>query len=143
MLKMILLSGISLLILAGCSNKVPEAEEVKKWNKNAGLSINHNLLMGKDYIVPKEPYLKNGNWTYQVNATKEGQELFKNEQIVETFLVAHNSKTIVIIGRKDLIKEYKNYFLSNGVTALIKEQQVTPIKRDFNTVNILFFNQNS
>ena len=47
---------------------------------------------------------------------------------------------IILVGRGDLIKEYKNYFLENQVTAEIKLQEVNPLSKDYDKVNILFFN---
>ncbi|MGI8039967.1 cag pathogenicity island protein, partial [Campylobacter jejuni] len=42
---------------------------------------------------------------------------------------------------EDLIKQYKHYFEKNQVLAPIELQPVSPIERDFNKVNILFFNK--
>ena len=143
-MKKLILSGVVAIglvsLLTGCSDKIPEPEQVK-WDNNSAITINKNLLFTKDFKVPKDPYLKNVNWTYQITATKTQNELFSNEQIVKTFLVAQNAQEIILIGRADLINEYKNYFLNNGVTAIVKEQPVKPIIDDFNTVNILFFNK--
>lgn len=139
MKKQILLSLTALTILfIGCSEKIPDAEPVK-WNKDSALHINQEFLLTKEFKVPKDPALSNQNWTFQAVATK-GKYLFKNEDIAKIFLVAHNSSEIIIIGREDLINEYKNYFLENQVTTNIKLQAVKPIAKDFDTVNILFFN---
>lgn len=141
MKKKILLSLTALIALSftACSNKIPDVEKVQ-WEKNSALTINKEFILHKEYKVPKEPYLKNENWTYQIVAKKENNNYFKNDEIVKTFLVAHNCEEIVLIGREDLIKDYKKYFLENQVTANIKLQAVSPVKSDFEKVNILFFN---
>lgn len=135
----IFFSSLLLLSFAGCSNKIPDAEPVK-WHKNSALTINKEFLLTKDFKVPKDPSLKNENWTFQAVAQKQGKYLFKNEDITKIFLVAHNSSEIILVGRSDLVNEYKNYFLENQVTANIKLQEINPITKDFNKVNILFFN---
>ncbi|MCG3667483.1 cag pathogenicity island Cag12 family protein [Aliarcobacter butzleri] len=141
MKKKILLSLTALTILSftGCSDKIPNAEPVK-WHKDSALTINQEFLLTKEFKVPKDPTLQYQNWTFQATAQKQGIYLFRNEDVAKTFLVAHNSSEIIIIGRENLIKEYKNYFLANQVTANIKLQAVKPIKSDFDKVNILFFN---
>lgn len=140
MKKQILLSLTALTILfTGCSDKIPDAEPVK-WNKDSALHINQEFLLTKEFKVPKDPALSNQNWTFQAVATKSGKYFFKNEDIAKIFLVAHNSSEIIIIGRDGLIEEYKNYFLENQVTTDIKLQAVKPVVKDFDKVNILFFN---
>ncbi|MBL3519515.1 cag pathogenicity island protein [Arcobacter lanthieri] len=135
---------LSLTVLAvfgftGCSDKIPNAEPVK-WHKDSALTINKEFLLTKEFKVPKDPHLKNENWTFQATAQKNGKYLFKNEDLTKIFLVAHNSNEIIIIGRDNLIKEYEKYFLENQVAADIKLQTVNPINKDFDKVNILFFN---
>lgn len=132
-------SFLLLLSFTGCSDKIPDAQPVK-WHKDSALTINQEFLLTKEFKVPKDPHLKNQNWTFQATAQKSGKYLFKNEDITKIFLVAHNSSEIIIVGRGDLIKEYKNYFLDNQVTADIKLQEVNPLSKDYNKVNILFFN---
>lgn len=141
MKKKILLSltAITILSFTGCSDKIPEAEK-PQWEKKTALVINKEFILNKEYKVPKDPYLKNEKWTYQIVAEKENNNYFKNENIVKTFLIAHNSQEIILIGREDLIKDYKNYFLNNQVEANIKLQAVSPLTKDYNKVNILFFN---
>lgn len=133
------LSIVTALSFTACSNKIPDAEPVK-WHKDSALTINKEFLLTKDFKVPKDPSLKNENWTFQAIAQKQGKYLFKNEDITKIFLVAHNSSEIILVGRTDLVQEYKNYFLENQVTANIKLQEINPITKDFNKVNILFFN---
>ena len=126
-------------MMSGCSDKIPDAEPVK-WHKDSALTINQEFLLTKEFKVPKDPHLKNQNWTFQATAEKVGKYLFKNEDLVKIFLVAHNSNEIIIIGRSDLIKEYQKYFLDNQVTAKITLQEVNPVQKDFGKVNIMFFN---
>ncbi len=133
-------ASIMALSFTACSEKIPDPVKVR-WSNSSAISINQNLVFTRDYQVPKDPYLKTQNFTYQIVAQKEGNDLFRNEQITETFLVAHNASEIIIIGREDLIKEYARYFTINGVRANIKEQIVEPVEQDLNKVNILFFNQ--
>ena len=133
------LSIVTALSFTACSNKIPDAQAVKR-HKNSALTINKEFLLTKDFKVPKDPHLKNENWTFQAVAEKSGKYLFKNEDITKIFLVAHNSSEIILVGRGDLIKEYKNYFLENQVTAEIKLQEVNPLSKDYDKVNILFFN---
>ncbi|QKF77302.1 cag pathogenicity island Cag12 family protein [Arcobacter defluvii] len=138
--KKILLSLTTLVVLGtGCSNKIPNAQPVK-WQKDSALTINQEFLLTKEFKVPKDPILDKQNWTFQAHAEKQGKYLFKNEDISKIFLVGHNASEIILIGREDLINEYKNYFLENQVTANIKLQAVKPIHKDYNKVNILFFN---
>lgn len=141
-MKNMITVSISVLVALGfsaCSTKIPEAEPVK-WQKDSALTINQEFILTKDFKVPKDPYLKNRNWTYQATAKKFGKYLFKNEDLTKVFLTAHNASEIIIIGRESLINEYKDYFVANQVTANIKLQAVKPIKEDYNSVNILFFN---
>lgn len=133
------LSIVTILSFAGCSDKIPDAEPVK-WHKDSSLTINNEFLLTREFKVPKDPHLKNDNWTFQAIAQKDGKYLFKNEDITRIFLIAHNASEIILVGRADLIQEYKNYFLENQVTANIKLQVVEPVEKDFNKVNILFFN---
>ncbi len=127
--------------LSGCSGKAPDPEPVSSWDKNSALTINKELLLKKEISVPKDPYLVNHNWTYQVNSSIENGELFKNDQIVKTFLVAHNASEIILIGEKNTIEKYKEYFIKNQVTANIKLQPVSHMIKNSNFVNILFFNK--
>ena len=133
------LSIVTILSFAGCSDKIPDAQPVK-WHKDSSLTINNEFLLTREFKVPKDPHLKNENWTFQAIAQKDGKYLFKNEDITRIFLIAHNASEIILVGRADLIQEYKNYFLENQVTANIKLQVVEPVEKDFNKVNILFFN---
>ncbi|NDJ28062.1 cag pathogenicity island protein [Campylobacter sp. MIT 12-8780] len=124
------------LFIAGCAAKKP-----KELDDNSAQSINNALLERQYNFVPKDSFLSSFNWTYHINATKENGELLRNEQMVKVFLLAHNATKIIIVGKKDLIKEYEKYLRKNQVKALIELQDVDPIERDINTVNLLFFNQ--
>ena len=124
------------IFIAGCGAKKP-----KELDNDSALSINNSLLERKYNFVPKDSFLSSFNWTYHINATKNDKELLRNDQMVKTFLLAHNATKIIIVGRKELIKEYEKYLRDNQVKAFIELHDVYPIERDFNTVNLLFFNQ--
>lgn len=140
----LVLSGIvAVSLLTGCSQKNTPPTEVKTWDRGASLSVSKSLVLEEKREVPKDQFLVNKNWTYQIVATKKGNYLLDNDQIVKTFYVAHHAQDIIIVGREGLIEQYKNYFVSNGVKGKITLQPVTPIQADTNTVNMLFFNKKS
>ena len=130
--------GLGLMVLTGCSDKIPKPEPVD-WN-NKDLVINKNFLIEKDFKVPKDPFLGYKSWTFQINTKKINNDLFRNEEIIKTFLVAHNSSDIIIIGNDlNTLNEYKQYFMKNQVSANIKLQTIDSKNND-NSVNLLFFN---
>lgn len=111
---------------------------MQSWDKKT--TVNNRLLERRSQSVPTDPYLKGLNWTYAVGARYEGNDdFFKNDQIVKVFLLAHNASKIVISGRAELIDQYKNYFISNGVSAEILLEEISPDYCD--TVTILLTNQ--
>lgn len=126
-------------IMAGCST----APKPKQLDDNSALSINNSILEKKYSFVPKDPYLSGFNWTYHIVVEKKtiNDDFIKNDLVTKTFLLAHNSTKIILVGRKDLIEQYKQYFEKNQVLAPIELQPVQPIEQDFNKVNILFFNK--
>ena len=72
-------------MMSGCSDKIPDAEPVK-WHKDSALTINQEFLLIKEFKVPKDPHLKNQNWTFQATAEKVGKYLFKLlKNIIFTF----------------------------------------------------------
>lgn len=133
--KFTLLVAVSILI-AGCGAKKP-----KSLDDGSQLRPNVSVLEQRYSFVPKDPYLSSFNWTYQINATKENGYLLRNEQMVKTFLLAHNATKIIIVGKKELIEEYWRYFKDNQVQTPIVLQDITPVNEDLNSVNIMFFNQ--
>ncbi len=142
MKKIILGFTISIVALnfTACNTKIPPAKKVD-WNKDF-TSISNKMLNKKIYQVPKEPVLKNKSFLFKATAEKIEDDLFENEAIVKLFLIAHNSSEISISGRKDLILEYANYFLKNGVNANIKlfpKSQI--LAKNINKVNIVFINK--
>lgn len=72
-------------------------------------------------------------------AIPSGKYLLANELMVKTFLLAHNAQKIIIIGNKDKVKAYKNYFLENGVRAKMYLQPLENSQNQF--VKLLFFNK--
>lgn len=136
MLKKYLFVVAISVFIAGCGAKKPT-----QLDNGSALHPNTSVLEQRYNFIPKDPYLSSFNWTYTIIAEKNGEYLLKNEQVMKTFLLAHNATKIIIVGRKDLIKEYEKYFKDNQVDAFIELQDITPIERDYNKVNLLFFNQ--
>ncbi|EAH6897764.1 cag pathogenicity island protein, partial [Campylobacter coli] len=102
-------------IMVGCST----APKPKELDDNSALSINNSILEKKYSFVPKDPYLSGFNWTYHIVVEKKtiDDDFIKNDLITKTFLLAHNSTKIILVGRKDLIEQYKQYFEKNQVLA--------------------------
>ncbi|HIC3488300.1 TPA: cag pathogenicity island Cag12 family protein [Campylobacter coli] len=138
MKKMSLSLALIASLMVGCS-----APKAKRLDDGSALSINNSLLEHKYSFVPKDPYLSGFNWTYHIVVEKKtvDDDFIKNDLVTKTFLLAHNSTKIILVGREDLIKQYKHYFEKNQVLAPIELQPVSPVERDFNKVNILFFNK--
>lgn len=136
MLKKFLFVVAISVFIAGCGAKEPKELDI-----GSALYPNTSVLEQKYNFIPKDPYLSSFNWTYTIIAEKNGEYFLKNEQVMKTFLLAHNATKIIIVGRKDLIKEYEKYLRDNQVETFIELQDITPIERDFNNVNLLFFNQ--
>lgn len=130
----------SLLILGiffvGCSTTPPPPVHIDE----GGMihTINQGLIDTRDFSVPKDPFLRNNNWDYQILTHKSGDEYFINDEIPKVFYLAQNADEIIIIGKPELISEYKNYFINNQVTAKI---QLRPLnyRYDKDLINILFF----
>lgn len=136
MTKKSLSLAIMASILVGCGAPKPV-----QLDKNSALTINNSILEKKYSFVPKDPFLNNFNWTYNIVTIKNSKDddFIRNDMVVKTFLLAHNASKIILVGREDLIKEYKEYFLKNQVEALIELQSIEPIAEDYNAVNMLFF----
>lgn len=128
-----------LVLMAGCSSKAPDPV---KLDGGSNITINQNLLLRHENIVPKDPFLQTNNWTYNIHAQRGSDgELLKNDQVVKTFLLAHNATKIIIIGADEVSTEYRNFLRSNGVTAEIELQPVSSIEMSKDRVNILFFHK--
>ncbi|TKX28908.1 MULTISPECIES: cag pathogenicity island Cag12 family protein [Campylobacter] len=125
-------------VIVGCS--APKPMEL---DNSSALAVNNSILEKKYNFVPKDPYLSGFNWTYHIVVEKKtiNDDFIKNDLITKTFLLAHNATRIILVGREDLIEQYKQYFKKNQVLAPIELQPVDPIEEDFNKVNILFFNK--
>lgn len=139
MKKSLSLTIMVFFITTGCS----VAPKVKELDDGSALAVNNSILEQKYSFVPKDTYLSSFNWTYNIVVEKKSinDDFIKNDLITKTFLLAHNASRIILVGRADLIKDYKEYFEKNQVTAPIELQPIDPIERDFNKVNILFFNK--
>lgn len=138
MVKQILAVSATFLFI-GCSSKAPDPVSL---DDGSDVTINQNLLIRHDKSVPLDPFLKANNWTYNIHAQKTADgELFKNEQIVKLFLLAHNATKIIIVGSDQVTGKYQDYLKSNGVKAPIEIQPVSSINLQKNFVNILFFHK--
>lgn len=136
-MKTMLLSALVTLLIIGCSAPKP-----KRLDEGSAISINNTLLEKQYNFVPKDSFLSSQNWTYQIVVEKKSIEddFIKNELVTKTFLLAHNATKMILIGREDLIKDYKEYFLNNQVIIPIELQPINPYEEEINRVNILFFN---
>ncbi|EFT8705559.1 cag pathogenicity island protein [Campylobacter lari] len=132
-LSFLLLASV---IFIGCASSAPKPKKLEGGSK---LTLNNSLLEEKYRFVPKDSKLSNMDWIYQIELTKNKEGLLTNEQIVKTFLLAHNAKRIILIGEKNIIQEYEEYFKKNGVEAEMILQPISIIKGDKNTINMLFF----
>lgn len=133
------------VILCGCGAKSPAQLSGEQ------ITINNSLLEKRYSFVPKDPYLSNQNYAYSMVLKPDGKYLIENDLVVKTFLLAHSSQKITLIGGKELIQKYKEYFLSNGVNAEIYLQPLET-NENINTLNelesvigdsvqIIFFNK--
>lgn len=132
-MKIILHLTILMAFILGCAKSPTKLQESGK------LSINNSILEERYSFVPKDDFLKNTDWAYQIEAIPSGKYLLSNEQMVKTFLLAHNATKIVIVGNKNKIEQYKSYLRENGVSAEINLQPVETGDKEF--VNLLFFNK--
>ncbi|EAJ2196061.1 TPA: cag pathogenicity island protein [Campylobacter jejuni] len=132
-LSFLLLTSI---VFTGCAVSAPKPKKLEGGSK---LSLNNSLLEERYKFVPKDSRLSNMDWIYQLELAKDKEGLLSNEQVVKTFLLAHNAKRIILIGEKNVIQEYNEYFKKNGVQAEILLQPLNIIKGNKNTVNMLFF----
>ncbi|WP_270985554.1 cag pathogenicity island Cag12 family protein [Campylobacter helveticus] len=124
----------SAVLLVGCGAKNPP-----KLQEGKNLGINNALLEQRYSFVPKDEFLSNVNFVYELEAIPSGEYLIANELMVKTFLLAHNASKIIIIGDKDKIKAYESYFLENGVKAEMYSQPLENSQNHF--VKLLFFNK--
>ncbi|AIR81562.1 Cag12 family protein (plasmid) [Campylobacter fetus subsp. venerealis 97/608] len=137
--KQTLALAATTFLFIGCSSKAPDPIRL---DSGSDVTINQNLLIRQDKSVPQDPFLKSNNWTYNIHAQKSiDGDLFKNEQVVKLFLLAHNATKIIIVGSDQVVGEYEAYLKSNGVTAPIEIQPVSSINLQKNFVNILFFHK--
>lgn len=121
--------------VTGCAS-VPDPIEL---DNSSVITINEELIRKQNKKIPLDPFLKENNWFYNIIFEKNGDEYIPNNQIIKSFYVAHNAGKIIIIGNKNLAKDYKSYFEKNGV----KNIQIHEInQKDKNKVNILFFSKN-
>ncbi|ALW49318.1 cag pathogenicity island protein [Campylobacter jejuni] len=138
MKKISLSLALIAILTIGCS-----APKAKKLDDGSALYINNSILEKQYNFVPKDQFLSSSNWTYQIIVEKKSIEddFIKNDLITKAFLLAHNASKIILVGREDLIREYKDYFIKNQVIAPIELQPINPYPENINKVSILFFNK--
>ena len=125
-----------IFIFAGCS-KPPKPV---KLDSGSAVAINHNLITEENYSVPKDHFLQNNDWTYNIYLTPVDKDtLIKNDLIVKTFYLAHNADKLIILGYAPLAIKYKNYLVKNGVDTEIEIRPLDSINYKKDLVNILFF----
>lgn len=122
------------ILLSGCGQKPVSLENV------ADLGINNQILESRYSFVPQDSFLANSNWVYSVEAKPQGNYLFSNDQMVKVFLLAHNTKRILIFGNERKIEDYKRYFEENGVKASIKTQPIDLAEQYKDYIKIIFIN---
>ncbi|HEH4176822.1 TPA: cag pathogenicity island protein, partial [Campylobacter jejuni] len=112
MKKISLSLALIAILTIGCS-----APKAKKLDDGSALYINNSILEKQYNFVPKDQFLSSSNWTYQIIVEKKSIEddFIKNDLITKAFLLAHNASKIILVGREDLIREYKDYFIKNQV----------------------------
>ena len=137
--KIVCSALVAAFAFAGCSIKAPEPKNAFKGEQ---MTINNRLLDRQYHFVPKDSYLENLNYSYELWARKQGGYMLPNELVVKTFMLAHNSNKIVLLGKEPLLSEYKAYFIKNGVMADIYIQPLDNADGIFDTqVQMLFFNK--
>ncbi|EAI8855979.1 cag pathogenicity island protein [Campylobacter coli] len=138
MKKMSLSLAVIIALISGCAAPKP-----KKLDEGSAIFINTDILEKKYNFVPKDQFLSSNNWTYQIVVEKNSIEndFIKNELVTKTFLLAHNANRMILIGREDLIRDYKEYFIKNQVVIPIELQPINPYEEERNRVSILFFNK--
>lgn len=126
-------------IFTGCGFKAPDPV---KLDSKAISSISHDLVSKRIKSVPKDELLSKSEWLYSEIVFKQADgELLKNDEVVKTFFLAHNSSKIIIVGKENLANEYAKYFKENDVTATIEIQPANFEADKENMVNLLFFNK--
>lgn len=128
---------VSLIFLFNGCSKPPKPI---KLDSGSAISINHNLIVDRKYSVPKDNFLKNNNWAYNIYLSPVDKDtLIRNNLIVKTFYLAHNADKLIILGYEPLAKKYKDYFIKNDVNANIEIRPLDSINYKKDLVNILFF----
>lgn len=135
--KKILMFAVAGLLLSACS----KAPEPVKLDDGSATAINQGLILKKSYSVQKDPFLQSNKWSYNMYFTKIGNDYMRNDEIVKGFYLAHNADRIIIIGNEKIAREYKSYFLENGVTANIELHPIDMIDGSKQRVNVLFFSK--
>ena len=111
-----IISIIMLLFMVGCSQKHHHPIQLEE---KAESNINIRLLDRKKTYVPKDKFFYSKSWHYKQNVYNSYQ-FFRNDEIADTFYLAHHATHIYIRGDKNAIIRYKKYFKRNQVEAIIK-----------------------
>ncbi len=112
----ILIMAISTLLFIGCSQYINHPIQLEDSTRQ---NISLNVLSEHKNSVPKDQFLVNQNWHYKQTKKHGYGYFFANDEIVETFYLAHNASHIYIRGNAHTIKKYKKYFIDNQVRAKI------------------------
>ena len=126
-----------LVLLNGCS-KPPEPVVL---DGTEAVTINQELIAEHSKSVPKDPFLKQVDWTYNMYFHKQGDRFIADDDVVKAFYLAHNADRMIIIGNSDITGQYKEYFLRNGVEADIELHPIYMVNHSKETVNVLFFHK--
>lgn len=108
--------AISALLFVGCSQHIDHPIQLED---NTRQNISLNILSEHKTNVPKDQFLVNQNWHYKQTKKHGYGYFFSNDEIVETFYLAHHASHIYIRGNAYTIKKYKKYFIDNQVEAKI------------------------
>ena len=138
MKKYLYTSVVELAILTtGCTRKAPDPVQI---DKDLRVQINNSLLEKQYNFVPKDQFLSQKDWAYQMIFYKTNDLYIQNDEIAKAFLLAQNcQKMILIASNEELLDSYKQYFVENNVSAEIELQLVDWMTQ--NEVQVLFFNQ--
>lgn len=129
---------LTIFVFTGCS-RPPEPITL---DSTISLSINQSLITKKLQEVPKDPFLMNNNWSYNLYLSPIDKDtLIQNNLVVKTFFLAHNADKIIITGFEPTAQKYRDYFVKNDVEAKIEIWPLDFIDYRKDLVNVLFFHK--
>jgi len=103
------------LFIGGCSQRHYHPIQLEE---KAESNINIRLLDRRHPSVPKDKFFYSKNWHYKQNIHNK-YDFLRNDEIADTFYLAHHATRIYIRGGKHAIYRYKKYFLSHQLEAKI------------------------